>query len=216
MNIKIKNLYKKFRNREVLKNINYDFYEGYKYAIIGPNGSGKTMLLKALSGLIIPSQGSIYIDNKEMHKDFRFYESLGLIIETTKFYPNLTGYENLKLLASIRKKISDEHIIKTLKEINLLESKDQQVKKYSLGMIQRLAIGQAIMEEPKILLLDEPTIALDDDSRDMLFNILDQFKRKNKIIIVATNEKHDLKDKYDKFVLISDGEIKRSGDINDY
>lgn len=216
MSIRVEKVYKKIKGKEVLRDISYEFHEGYKYAIVGYNGSGKTMLLKILSGLIIPTQGKIFINNKEMHKDFRFYESLGLIIETTKFYPNLTGYENLKLLSSINKKISDDKINEILKMVNLFENKDQEVKKYSLGMNQRLAIAQAIMEEPKVLLLDEPTIALDDGSRDILFNILDNFKLNKSIVIVATNEIHDLKRRYDKFITISDGKIQKSGDINEY
>lgn len=216
MNITIENLHKKIKKKDILINMNYTFYEGFKYAITGTNGSGKTMLLKALSGLIIPDEGSIFIDNKEMHKDFRFYESLGLIIETTRFYPNLSGFENLKLLNSINKKINDTNILETLEIVNLLKVKDKKVEKYSLGMNQRLAIAQAIMEKPKVLLLDEPTIALDDDSRGILFKILDEFARRKSIVIVATNELHDLKENYDKFIILSEGKIKRSGDINEY
>ena len=216
MSIRVEKVYKKIKGKEVLRDISYEFHEGCKYAIVGHNGSGKTMMLKILSGLIIPTQGKIFINNEEMHKDFRFYESLGLIIETTQFYPNLTGYENLKLLSSINKKISDDKINEILKMVNLFEKKDQEVKKYSLGMNQRLAIAQAIMEEPEVLLLDEPTIALDDDSREILFNVLDNFKLNKSIVIVATNEIHDIKQRYDKFITISDGKIQKSGDINEY
>ncbi|MBB2482668.1 ABC transporter ATP-binding protein [Bacillus sp. APMAM] len=216
MIIKIANVKKSIKGKTVLDKINFEFISGNKYAIVGHNGSGKTMFLKLLSGLILPTEGKIFIDNKEMHKDFRFYDSQGLIIETTRFYPNLTGFENLKLLASIKKKISDDDIKEVLEKVNLTSSINLKVNKYSLGMNQRLAIAQAIMEDPDILLLDEPTIALDDNSRDIFFGILDEFKMKNKIIVVATNEIHDLNKRYDKFIKINNGEITKSGETYEY
>lgn len=200
----------------MLDNINLEFESGKKYAIIGANGSGKTLLLKLISGLLIPTNGNIYINGEELHKDFRFYESMGLIIETINFYDNISGFDTLKLLSSINKKVKDDEIIEVLDKLNLKDDMNKKVKEYSLGMKQRLAIAQAIMENPKVLLLDEPTIALDEKSRDIFFNILDKFKKENATIIIATNEKHDLKDRYDKFVEIYDGKVIRVGDIYEY
>lgn len=216
MKIKVENINKRIKGTEVIRNFSYEFESGCKYAIIGHNGSGKTMLLKSLSGLIIPTSGKISFADKVMHDDFRFYESMGVIIETTSFYPHLTGYENLKLLSSVKKKISDSEIQDALRKVNLLHAKNQIVKRYSLGMNQRLAIAQAIMDQPEVLLLDEPTIALDEESKELFFNILEEFKNNNKIVIVATNEIHELKNRYDKYIKLSDGELVISGDTKDF
>lgn len=216
MQIRLNNISKKIKGNLILNDISFEFTSGVKYALVGNNGSGKTLLLKALSGLLIPSNGTIHFDNTQMHKDFRFYDSLGLIIETTKFYPNISGLENLKFLASLNNNISEEKIIETLIKVGLYDKMNVKVKRYSLGMIQRLAIAQAIMESPKVLLLDEPTIALDDEFRKIFFEILDEFKANNSIVIIATNEKHDIKEHYDKFIQVSNGKIVKSGDINEF
>ena len=160
--IQIKNLSKEIKGKYILDNINLTFEQGKIYGLYGRNGSGKTMLLRALAGLLIPTEGEIDMDGKVLHKDMDFPENVGIIIENTSLLPQFDGFTNLKQLGKIRNVATDEDIDKALDTVGL-KGETKKVKAYSLGMRQRLSIAQAIFEKPELLLLDEPTNALDEN-----------------------------------------------------
>ena len=147
--IEIINMSKKIKKRNVLENITVSFEKGKIYGLYGRNGSGKTMLLRAVAGLIRPSEGEIFVDGKQLHKDISFPPSVGVIIEHTSLLPQFDAYTNLKNLSKIKKVASDEDIDMALKEVGLSGEK-KKVREYSLGMRQKLAIAQAIFEKPEL------------------------------------------------------------------
>ena len=160
--IQVKNLSKEIKGKYILNNINLSFERGKIYGLYGRNGSGKTMLLRALAGLLIPTEGEIDMDGKILHKDMDFPENVGIIIENTSLLPQFDGFTNLKQLGKIRNVATDEDIDNALDTVGL-KGENKKVKAYSLGMRQRLSIAQAIFEKPELLLLDEPTNALDEN-----------------------------------------------------
>lgn len=191
----------------ILDNINYTFEKGKIYGIIGRNGSGKTMLLRAICGLIFPDNGEVYIDDKQLHKDISFPDNCGVIIENSKLLPNFSGFENLKILSKIKKTASDNDIIFALETVGLEPQNKKKVKEYSLGMKQRLSIAQAIFENPELLLMDEPTNALDEKGVDMIRNILQKFRDNDAIVLIASHNKEDIEILADEIINISDGKI---------
>ena len=162
--IKVSNLSKKFKKEIVFENININIERGQIYGFVGYNGSGKSVFFKILCGLLLPDNGIVKINNKILNKDIDFPENIGVIIEQPGFFREYSGFKNLKYLASIRKKINNNEIIKTMELVGLDPNDKKSVRKYSLGMKQKLAIAQAIMEKPDILILDEPMNALDKKS----------------------------------------------------
>lgn len=188
--IKIINMSKSIKKQTVLDNINYTFESGKIYGLYGRNGSGKTMLLRAIAGLITPTSGKILIDDKELHKDIDFPPNTGVIIEHTSLLPQFDAYTNLKNLSKIRKIASDDDIYRTLTAVGLGNEK-KKVREYSLGMRQKLAIAQAIFEKPELLLLDEPMNALDEESVNNIRNLLLKEKERA-IIIIASHNKDDI------------------------
>lgn len=208
MNIEIKNYSKVIKKRTILDDVNYTFKEGKIYGLFGRNGSGKTMLMRAISGLIYPTEGQVIIDGKCLHKDICFPEDMGVIIENMELMPQYDGYTNLKLLSKIRKKANDEDINNALEKVGLMDAGKKKVKEYSLGMKQKLSIAQAIFEEPKLLLLDEPTNALDEKSVNDVRELLLEFKKKGTLIIIASHNKEDIKYLSDVVIEVNDGKIK--------
>lgn len=206
--VRIVNYTKQIKRNIILDNINYTFQKGKIYGITGRNGSGKTMLLRAICGLIFPDDGEIYIDNKELHKDIPFPDNCGVIIENSELLPNFSGLQNLKILSKILKKASDDDIRKALETVGLDPKSNKKVKAYSLGMKQRLSIAQAIFEKPELLLMDEPTNALDENGVEMVRNILQEYRDKGAIILVASHNKEDIKILADEVINISEGKIK--------
>ncbi|NKF07208.1 ATP-binding cassette domain-containing protein [Clostridium gasigenes] len=190
--IEINNLDKKIKENLILSNINLKLEKGNIYGIIGRNGSGKTMLFRAICGLIKPTNGNVLIDGKLLGKDIGFPPSCGVIIESCGFWSQYTGYENLKKLASIKNIITDKEIEDILVMVGLDPNDKRQFKKYSLGMKQKLAIAQAIMEKPEILILDEPTNALDEESVDIVRNIILKEKERGALVIIASHNKEDI------------------------
>src|SRR5690606_30059424 len=170
--IKVTGLSKVIKEKEVLKDINLSMERGRIYGFYGRNGSGKTMLCRAVCGLIKATSGDIYNFGKKLGKDSSFPEILGLIIESVAFWPQYTGIQNLKFLASIKNIISDDEIKEAIKSVGLDPDDKKIYKKYSLGMKQRLGIAQAIMEKPDLIVLDEPTNALDSEGVSLVRNIL--------------------------------------------
>lgn len=207
--IEIINMSKKIKKRNVLENITVSFEKGKIYGLYGRNGSGKTMLLRAVAGLIRPSEGEIFVDGKQLHKDISFPPSVGVIIEHTSLLPQFDAYTNLKNLSKIKKVASDEDIDMALKEVGLSGEK-KKVREYSLGMRQKLAIAQAIFEKPELLLLDEPTNGLDEESVKKLKQLLIKEKNRNAVIILASHNKEDLENLSDEMIYMDMGRIKKN------
>lgn len=205
--IVIENLSKTLKNNIILNNVNLTFESGHIYGLVGRNGSGKTMLLRAICGLIFPDEGRILIDGKQLHKDISFPESCGVIIENTDLLPNFSAFDNLKILSKIKNIANDNIIEYTINLVGLDPKSKRKVKSFSLGMKQRLSIAQALFENPKILLLDEPTNALDEDGVNDIRNILLREKEKNKLIIIASHNKEDISLLSDTIISVSDGKF---------
>ncbi len=196
---------KKLKGVEVLKNVNLRLKKGNVYLVKGPNGSGKTMLLRAICGLIRPSEGYVVVDGKRIGVDASFPESVGVVIESPGFYNRYTGFENLKILAEIKKEIGDEEIKKAMNRVGLNPDDLRTYKKYSLGMKQRLAIAQAIMEMPDILLLDEPTNALDRDGVSLVRQLIQEENQRGSTIVIASHNVDDFEDLANGVIEVFDG-----------
>lgn len=207
MKITINNVSKKIKQREVLKNINLELESGKIYGLKGVNGSGKTMLMRLVCGLILPTKGEVLIDDKKLGKDISFPESVGLLLEYPSFVNSYTGLKNLKMIASLKGIISDEDIKQTLIKVGLDPNDTRKFKSYSLGMKQKLGIACAIMEKPEILILDEPFNALDEKSVLMVEKIIKEYKNDKRIIIISCHEKEELEKLSDEIINISEGEL---------
>jgi ABC-2 type transport system ATP-binding protein len=205
--IKITDVNKTIKKAPILRDINLEFTGGKVYGLRGKNGSGKTMLMRAICGLITPDSGIIDIDGKILGKDISFPESIGVLIENPSFIGNYTGLKNLKVLASIQNRVSDEQIRKALKDIGLDPDDKRTYRKYSLGMKQKLGIAAAVMENPDIIILDEPINALDDVSVEKVHDILEEQKKRGAVIIIACHDKEELDQLSDEIIEISDGRI---------
>lgn len=190
--IEIKNLCKSFGDVQVLKNISMTLESGKIYGLVGRNGSGKTMLMKHILGLVKATSGQILIDGQEIGKDIDIPQNVGAIIETPGFLPEYSAFKNLKLLAMIRGKISDNQIKETLQLVGLNPTSKKHVGTYSLGMKQRLGLAQALMEDPDILLLDEPLSGLDNDGVKQMYQILLHQKKSGKLMVIASHSKEDI------------------------
>lgn len=206
MKIDVKNVSKKFDNNLVINNVSVTFSDGKIYGIYGRNGTGKSVFLKLICGFYCPTSGEITIDGHNYNNTSDFPPDLRALIEKPGFFPNLSGFENLKMLADIQGKISNEEICNALDIVNLLEEKDKKYYKYSLGMKQKLGIAQVIMENPKIMILDEPFNGVEEET---VKKLIDYFKKikKDKIIIICSHIKEDLNDVSDKIFLFESGRI---------
>ena len=205
----IENLSKTIKNNKILDNVNLTFESGHVYGLVGRNGSGKTMLLRAICGLIFPDSGKVIIDGKQLHKDISYPESCGIIIENTDLLPNFSAFDNLKMLSEIKNTANDNMIKSAIKSVGLDPDSKKKVKTFSLGMKQRLSIAQALFEDPDILLLDEPTNALDEDGVNDVRRILLEQKKKNKLIIIASHNKEDISLLSDTVISVSNGRFQR-------
>lgn len=205
----IENLSKTIKNNKILDNVNLTLESGHVYGLVGRNGSGKTMLLRAICGLIFPDSGKVIIDGKQLHKDISFPESCGIIIENTDLLPNFSAFDNLKMLSEIKNTANDNMIKSAIKSVGLDPDSKKKVKTFSLGMKQRLSIAQALFEDPDILLLDEPTNALDEDGVNDVRRILLEQKKKNKLIIIASHNKEDISLLSDTVISVSNGRFQR-------
>ncbi|MEA4922818.1 MAG: ABC transporter ATP-binding protein [Eubacteriaceae bacterium] len=164
----------------------------YEVTLHGVNGSGKTMLLRMIAGLITPTAGRVYYNDKILHEDISFPKDVGIVIEHMEMLPGYSGYENLLLLSKIKKIAGSEDILLALKRVGLSGVENIKVKKYSLGMKQRLNIAQAIFEKQKIILLDEPTNALDEEGVEQIYDVISDEKKRGATIVIATHHKTDL------------------------
>lgn len=206
--LEINNLSKKIKNNTVLSNINLTMNGGNIYGLVGKNGSGKTMLIRTLAGTLVPSEGMIIYNQKTLYKDIDFIPSIGIVIENISLYPEFSGYKNLKLLAGIKRIISDSEIKASLKRVGLDPDDKRTVKKYSLGMRQRLTLAQAIMEHPDVLLLDEPTNALDSEGIELIRDICVQEAARGAIVLIASHNKDDIDKLCDFTFLMQNGKLE--------
>ena len=206
--IQVDYLSKSFGKATVLNNINVSFSKGQIHGIVGRNGSGKTLLMKCICGFLKPTEGTVTVSGKVVGKDVEIPEDIGVIIETPGFVTNYSGYKNLKLLASVRGRISREDIEKAMELVNLDPKSRKHVGKYSLGMRQRLGIAQAIMENPKILILDEPMNGLDNDGVKHIRNVLLEMKKQGTTILLASHNREDISVLCDKVYEMDKGIIK--------
>lgn len=190
--VKVQNISLIIKKTEILKSISIEFEKGRIHGLIGRNGSGKTMLMKCICGFVKPTEGTVYVDEKQIGKDCDFPENVGIIIETPGFIPYYSGYMNLKLLADLNGKIDGERIKETMKQVGLDPNLKRHVKKYSLGMRQRLGLAQAIMENPDLLILDEPMNGLDKDGVVDMRKYLLELKEQGKTILIASHSAEDI------------------------
>lgn len=190
--INVDNLSLTIKRKVILDNINLEVKRGSIVGLIGRNGSGKTMLMKCICGFVKPTYGTITADGKLVGKEIDFPENMGLIIETPTFINYYSGYKNLKILSGYKKLIGEEKIVEVLKKVWLYDERKKPVMKYSLGMKQRLAIAQAIMEDPELLVLDEPMNGLDKHGVEEMRKLFQKLKDSGKTIILASHNKDDI------------------------
>lgn len=206
-NIVIKNVSKSFDGIEVLHDVNLDLEEGKIYGFIGRNGSGKSVLFKIICGLYYPTSGSVLVDGVDIHKNDVFPNDMRVLIEKPNFLPNLTGLENLKLLASIQNKITEEDIILILDKLNLKKDMNKLYHKYSLGMKQKLAVAQVFMENPKMMIFDEPFNGIEEKTVEVIKKILLEEKKSGKIILISSHIKEDIEELADTIYFVDAGSV---------
>lgn len=192
--ISVQQVSKSFGEAEVLHEVSHEFERGKIHGIVGNNGSGKTVLMKCICGFLLPTKGRILVDNKWVGHDMDFPEDAGIIIETPGFLPNLTGMKNLELLASLRRRIEREAIRQAIIRVGLDPDMKKPVGKYSLGMRQRLGIAQAIMENPSLLILDEPLNGLDKIAVVQMRSLIRELREQGKTVILASHNQQDIEE----------------------
>ena len=192
ISISVQHVTKRFGEDEVLKDVCRDFEEGKIHGIVGNNGSGKTVLMKCICGFLHPTKGRVLVNYKEVGKDMDFPDNMGIIIETPGFLPNMTGMKNLQILASLKKRIDDQTIRETIRRVGLDPGMKKHVAKYSLGMRQRLGIAQAIMENPALLILDEPYNGLDKHAVADMRQLIKGLREEGKTILLASHNQADI------------------------
>lgn len=207
MKIELKNVSKEFKNNRVVDDVSLTLENGNIYGFYGRNGSGKSVLQKIISGIYVPSSGSVLVNGIDINKENIYPGEMRVLIEKPAFFPDLSGFDNLKLLADINKKISDKEINETLELINLNEGK-KKYSKYSLGMKQKLGIAQAVMEDPDIIILDEPFNGIEQVTVDKIIDYLLKKKDEGKLIIVSTHIKDDLERLCNEIYMFDNGTVK--------
>lgn len=213
--IKIEGLCKRIKDAVILDHVSMTLTPGKIYGFRGKNGCGKTMLMRAISGLLIPDEGTVVINGKTLHKDIAFPESMGILIENPSFLPQYTGYKNLKMLSELSKGISDEDIRLALIRVSLDPDDRRTYKKYSLGMKQKLGIANAIMGEPDVIILDEPINALDEDTVRQIKRVLLELRDQDKLIIIACHDREELEYLSDIIFEMNKGRIIDRKEIHD-
>lgn len=212
MKLAVNNISKTIRKKVILDNVSLSLRSGNIYGFVGRNGSGKTMLFRALSGLMRIDSGSIVWGGKTLHKDFSVLPGLGIILENAGLYPNLTGIQNLTYLAGLTKRIGPDEIIRAIDRVGLNPYDKRLYGRYSLGMKQRLAIAQAIMESPDVIMLDEPTNALDETGVEEIRDVILEEKERGALILVASHNKEDIQVLADEWYRVENGRVIRQGE----
>ncbi|OUP80345.1 multidrug ABC transporter ATP-binding protein [Anaeromassilibacillus sp. An172] len=205
--IKIENLVKTIKGNKVIDNITLTLTSPKIVGFKGINGSGKTMLMRLICGLIKPTDGTITINGKVLHKDISFPESVGILIENPAFLDGYSGFENLKMLASIKNIVKDYQIKDIIKAVGLNPDDKKHYKKYSLGMKQRLGIACALMESPDIIVLDEPTNALDSDGITMVKELIVQKREEGALVIISCHDIDILKELSEEIYVLEQGKL---------
>ena len=205
INIELENINKTIKKAVILRDISMSFTSGKIYGLRGKNGCGKTMLMRAISGLMFTDSGSVIINGKVLHKDIDFPESIGVLIENPAFLPQYTGFKNLKMLGSIRGNVNDDDIRLALERVGLDPDDKRTYRKYSLGMKEKLGIANAIMGEPDIIILDEPINALDEESVERIKGVLIELRKKEKLIIIACHDREELEYLSDVIYVLKEG-----------
>lgn len=213
MKIELKSVSKSFKKNIVIDNVSVTFESGNIYGFYGRNGSGKSVLQKIISGLYKPTSGSVLIDGVDINETGKYPINMRVLIEKPAFFSDLSGLDNLKLLADINKTIDEKKILETLELVNLKDEMNKKFSKYSLGMKQKLGVAQAIMEDPDILILDEPFNGIEQATVDKLIDYLLKKKKEGKLIIVSTHIKEDLTKLSDKVYVFDNGRVSESKDI---
>lgn len=190
--IEVNHVNKSFGEEHVLKDVFHSFEKGKIHGIVGNNGSGKTVLMKCICGFLRPDSGTIFVNNEEVGRDRDFPEDIGVIIESPGFLPHLSGKQNLKILASLQRKANDYTIRAVLEQVGLDPDMKKPVGKYSLGMRQRLGFAQALMEDPSLLILDEPFNGLDKYGVVHIRNVIKDLRKEGKTIILASHNQVDI------------------------
>ena len=206
--IVVENLVKTIKDALILDHINLVMESGKIYGLRGKNGCGKTMLMRAICGLILPTEGKVLIDNKELHREIQFPLSIGVLIENPSFLPQYTGYRNLKMLGNLSDGISKDDIRISMERVGLDPEDKRVYRKYSLGMKQKLGIANAIMGEPDVIILDEPINALDEESTGRIKTVLKELAEKGKLILVACHDREELEFLSDVIYEMKDGRIE--------
>ncbi len=209
LNLIVNNVSKQLKGKTILSNIYLNLKSGNIYGFVGENGSGKTMLFRAISGLMDISEGEILLNEKVLHKDMKVLPNLGIMIENAGLYPELTGLDNLKLLAKLNRKIGEAEIREAIKKVGLDADDKRTFRKYSLGMKQRIVFAQAIMEKPDILLLDEPTNTLDEKGVNSIRQIIYEEKQRGALILIASHNKEDIQILSDEIYHVENGTVKK-------
>lgn len=207
MNIKVDNVTKIIKKVKVLDHVSLEFESGEITGLKGINGSGKTMIMRIISGLIRPTEGKVFINGRELKKEMDFPESIGVLIDSTAFLDGYSAYDNLRYMASVKNKVSGEEIKDLLKKVELADAGKKKYKYFSLGMKQRLGIAAAIMEHPDIILIDEPTNALDSKGVEMVKCILQQEKERGALIVLTCHDYSVLKELSDSIYFIEEGRV---------
>lgn len=208
MYLEVKNVSKKIGADYVLNDINLSMKGSKIYGIQGKNGCGKSMLMRVICGLVLPTTGCVVIDGEELGKEISFPRSIGVMIEKPGFLDSYSGYQNLKMLASIQKRIGEEEILESIKRVGLEDVMHKKFRKYSLGMKQKLGIAAAIMEKPDIVILDEPANALDEKSEEKMWEIVRNERERGALVIVSCHTSEILKEISDEIFRMDMGEIK--------
>ncbi|WP_067842977.1 ABC transporter ATP-binding protein [Amphibacillus sediminis] len=190
--LQVKQINKMIKNKPILTDINLSLSAGVVYGFVGRNGSGKTMLFRALSGLMRINSGEIIYQGKRLHVDFPVLPNLGLTIENAGLYPEFTGFKNLQLLAKLNAKIDNTQIRRAIERVGLDPDDKRTFRKYSLGMKQRIVLAQAIMEQPDIIMLDEPTNSLDEDGVRLIRQVITEEKERGAMVLLASHNKEDI------------------------
>ena len=205
--IHINNLSLTIKKDAILNDINLHIKKGRITGLVGRNGCGKTMLMKCITGFVKPTEGEVIFDNKKMGVDVDFPDNVGIIIETPSFVPYYSGMKNLIELASLKRIIGKKEIEAVLKQVGLYEARKKQVRKYSLGMRQRLGIAQALMEKPDTLILDEPMNGLDNDCVNLIRGILNDLRNQGKTILLVSHNEEDIRMLCDDIYEMDKGQI---------
>ena len=207
MNIKVDNVTKIIKKVKVLDHVSLEFESGEITGLKGINGPGKTMIMRIISGLIRPTEGKVFINGRELKKEMDFPESIGVLIDSPAFLAGYSAYDNLRYMASVKNKVSGEEIKDLLKKVELADAGKKKYKDFSLGMKQRLGIAAAIMEHPDIILIDEPTNALDSKGVEMVKCILQQEKERGALIVLTCHDYSVLKELSDSIYFIEEGRV---------